>query len=60
MTHFKTDYAIINAELVVDKTSSQANNNTEGIIHKAGLLVSQGKIQGIYGGAQGLLRQDVI
>ena len=48
MTHFKTDYAIINAELVVDKTSSQANNNTEGILHKAGLLVSQGKIQGIY------------
>ena len=48
MTHFKTDYAIINAELVVDKTSSQISNITDGILHKAGLLVSQGKIQRIY------------
>ena len=48
MTHFKTDYAIINAELVVDKTSSQANNNAEGILHKAGLIIQQGKIQEIF------------
>ncbi|MBO5730016.1 MAG: N-acetylglucosamine-6-phosphate deacetylase [Treponema sp.] len=51
MTHYKTDYAIINAEIVVHQTDSQPSNTsstTEGILHKAGLLVSQGKIQEIY------------
>ena len=40
MTHYKTDYAIIHAEILA---GSQPHT-----IHEGGILVAQGKIQGIY------------
>ena len=50
MTHFKTDYAIINAELVADGQADPQTSNTspDGLLHKGGLIVSQGKVQGIF------------
>ncbi len=51
MMHRKTDYAIINAELVVDQADSQAPDSSSvpaRIFHKGGLIARQGKIQGIY------------
>lgn len=49
MTHFKTDYAIINAELVIGQAGSPASSSpNDEILHKAGLIVRQGNIQEIF------------
>lgn len=49
MTHFKTDYAIINAELVVGQIDIATSSfPSDEILHKGGLIVQQGKIQKIF------------